>query len=352
MLPTLKDVKLRGQTVLVRTDYNVPMQDGKITNDLRIRASLPTLEYLFSHGAKKVIIISHLGRPDGRDPKFSLQPIATRLGELLKDHPVSFINDVSGPDVEEAVHNTKNGGILLLENLRFFSGEKANSSDFAAGIIESTHASLFVQDGFAVLHRAHASTSAIARDLPSVAGLLVEKEVSTLSKLLKQPTHPFLVIIGGAKVEDKQPLIDHFLTISDHIFVGGKIACDGYTSTHQAITTADDFLSDQEGNRRDIGPDSTAKLLSLIDQSKTIFWNGLLGQAENPQFAVASTKTAEAIGHKKAVTVIGGGDTTGFVENLQATDPSLSYSLLSTGGGATLEFLLNGTLPGLEALEN
>lgn len=350
---TIKDIKPRGKIVLVRTDYNVPMKDGEIMSGLRIRASLPTLNYLLDHGAKKVIIISHLGRPEGRDEKLSLRPIAEHLGKLLENHPVSFVDDVSGPDVEAAVKKVKKGGVLVLENLRFFPGEKQNSPDFSQEIIESTHADYFVQDGFAVLHRAHASTSAIARDLPSVAGLLVEKEVSTLSKLIKSPEHPFLVIIGGSKIEDKQPLIDHFTKIADHVFVGGKIAADGYVSKDKKIIVAEDFVTDDEGNRLDIGPKSLEKILALVAEAKTILWNGTLGYAEDPQYAVASTKVAEAIGNKPdATTIIGGGDTTGFVENLQKSDPSLSYSLVSTGGGATLEFLLNGTLSGLEALDN
>lgn len=355
MLPykTIKDIKPRGKTILVRTDYNVPLKDGKITSDLRIRSSLPTLDYLFDHGAKKIIIISHLGRPEGRDKTLSLKPISERLGKLLDNHPVSFIDDVSGPDVEAAVKKVKKGGVLVLENLRFFPGEKKNSPDFAQEIIESTHADYFVQDGFAVLHREHASTSAIARDLPSVAGLLVEKEVSTLSRLTVNPKHPFLVIIGGAKVADKEPLISHFIKIADNIFVGGKIATDGYKSTNKKVIIADDFVKDDAGNCLDIGPNSLKKLLELISDAKTILWNGTLGYTEDPRYAVASIKVAEAIGDMSdATTIIGGGDTTGFIENLKKSNPSLSYTLISTGGGATLEFLLNGTLPGLDALED
>ena len=350
---TVKDIKFRGKTVLVRVDYNVPLKDGEITSDLRIRASLPTIEYLLKNGAKKVILMSHLGRPEGRDRSLSLRPIADRLAELLEDTPVDFIDDVSGPDVEAAVRKMKPGSVLLLENLRFFPGEEKNSSDFAGGIIESTHADLFVQDGFAVMHRAHASTSAITRDLPSVAGLLVEKEITGLDKLIKNPKPPVLVIIGGAKVSDKQPLIDRFLDLSDHIAVGGKIAADGYAPTSEKIYIAEDFKTDPEGVKRDIGEISTEKILSLVEEAKTILWNGTLGETEKPEFAKSSIKVAEAIGHKPdATTVIGGGDTAGFVENLQKTDDSLSYSLVSTGGGAALEYLLNGTLPGLEALED
>ena len=350
--PTVKDIKFRNKTMLVRTDYNVPLKDGKITSDLRIRASLPTLEYLFENGAKRVIIMSHLGRPEGRDKSLSLKPIAKRLGELLPDHPVSFIDDVSGPDVEAAVRKVKKGGILMLENLRFFRGEEANSADFAGGIIESTHADYFVQDGFAVLHRAHASTSAIAHDLPSVAGLLVEKEVTSLMKLTDSPKHPFLVIIGGSKVADKQPLVDRFAKLADDIYVGGKIASDGYESKSKRIHVAQSFREDNDFLYKDISYSETDKVVDLINHSKTILWNGVLGEVENPDFMKSSVEVARAMGHKKdAVTIVCGGDTSGFVESRMTLDDSLSYTLVSTGGGASLEFLLNGTLPGLDALE-
>ena len=229
---TVKDVKVRNQNVLVRVDYNVPMENGKITDDLRIRASLPTLEQLIKKGARRIILISHLGRPEGKKvPELSLKPVAERLAELLTDQKVGFVDDVSGPDVEEAVKKTPVGGILVLENLRFFPGEEKNSSEFAREIAETTGADLFVQDGFAVIHRAHASTDAITKELPSVAGFLVEKEVTELDKLLTSPAHPFVIIIGGAKVDDKQPLIDKLSPLADAIFVGGKIAADAIHPT-------------------------------------------------------------------------------------------------------------------------
>ena len=201
---TIKDINFKGQVVLVRVDYNVPMKDGKITDDLRIRASIPTLQYLREHGAKKIILISHLGRPEGRDKSLSLKPVSTQLGKLISD--VSFVDDVSGPDVEEAVERVGKGGILLLENLRFYPGEEKNSDDFIREIIDATGAEVFVQDGFAVVHRAHASTNAVANHLPVYAGLLLEKEIVNLSKVTEKPDRPLLLIIGGAKVDDKQPL--------------------------------------------------------------------------------------------------------------------------------------------------
>lgn len=350
---TIKDIKFKGKTVLVRVDYNVPLKDGKITSDLRIKASLPTLEYLISGGAKKIILISHLGRPEGtKVSELSLKPVAGALADLVSV-PVTFISDVSGPDVEEGIKKAPKGSIVLLENLRFWPGEEKNSSDFAREIVESVNADFFVQDGFAVIHRAHASTDAITRELPSVAGLLVEKEVSVLSSAISNPKKPVLVIIGGAKVEDKQPLIDKFLPIADKIYVGGKIASDGYKPNSEKIVVAADFKTDSEGNKLDISDSDTEKLLELVAGAKTIVWNGVLGKVEDKPFDEASLKLAEAIGVRDDLTsVICGGDTAGYVENLIETRPELKYSLVSTGGGASLELLSGLELPGLEALED
>ena len=351
---TIRDINFNNKTVLVRTDYNVPLKDGEVVSDLRLRASLPTINYLLEHGAKKVILMSHLGRPDGvRNPELSLAPVAKVLQRLLPDKTVQFIGDVSGPDVEDAVKALPAGGVLLLENLRFFPGEEKNSPDFAAEIAQSTHADLFVQDGFAVIHRAHASTDAITKDLPSVAGLLVEKEVSTLTNVSEQPTAPVLVIIGGAKVDDKQPLIDHFLDKAETIAVGGKIAADGYTASNDKIYVATDFAENDEGAKLDIGPDSTAHIVELVNAAKTIIWNGVLGLVEEPEFAKSSLAVARAIGHREGITsVICGGDTAGFAENLAEKESDLHYTLVSTGGGASLELLSNLPLPGLDALED
>ena len=350
---TIKDIKFKGKTVLVRVDYNVPLKDGKITSDLRIKASLPTLEYLISGGAKKIVLISHLGRPEGKKvPELSLKPVAEALSKLVSV-PVSFVSDVSGPDVEEGVKKAPKGSIVLLENLRFWPGEEKNSSDFAREIVESVNADFFVQDGFAVIHRAHASTDAITRELPSAAGLLVEKEVSVLSSAISNPKKPVLVIIGGAKVEDKQPLIDKFLPIADKIYVGGKIASDGYKPNSEKIVVAADFKTDSEGNKLDISDSDTEKLLELVAGAKTIVWNGVLGKVEDKPFDEASLKLAEAIGVRDDLaSVICGGDTAGYVENLIETRPELKYSLVSTGGGASLELLSGLELPGLEALED
>lgn len=346
---TIKDVNVKNKVVLMRVDYNVPMQDGAVAEDLRIRASLPTIELLREKGANKIILISHLGRPEGRDKNLSLAPVAKALGEMIPQ--VAFINDVSGPDVEAAVDKLPKGGILLLENLRFFAGEEKNSDDFIREIIESTGAELFVQDGFAVVHRAHASTSAVANHLPVYAGLLVEKEVVNLKKVMEKPARPLLMIIGGSKVEDKEPLIAKFKTIADQIVVGGKIAADGYKASDK-VYVAEDFDEDSTGAKLDVGPVSTAKIASYITDAKTIIWNGLMGKAEDPAYATASTIVAEMMGEKEdAETIICGGDTTGFVEALSEEHPNLKYSLVSTGGGAALEFLLGKELPGLSVIE-
>lgn len=345
------DIKLRGQTVLVRVDYNVPMKDGEVTDDLRIRASFPTLELLAKKGARRIVLISHLGRPEGKKvPELSLRPVADRLKALLPEKKVFFVDDVSGPEVEDAVESLPVGGILLLENLRFFPGEEQNSAEFAKEIVDATHADLFVQDGFAVVHRAHASTEAITKELPSVAGLLLEKEVNALSKVAESPAHPFIVVIGGAKVDDKQPLIDKFGPIADQIVVGGKIAADGYTSALKNVYVAEDFVGP---NKMDLGEVSTEKIINYVKNAKTVLWNGLLGAAENPEYAGSSTALATTLGEEKnLVSVICGGDTSGFVENLQEKHKNLQYSLVSTGGGAALELLCGEPMPGIESLDD
>ena len=349
-MKTIKDINVKNKTVLVRVDYNVPLKDGKVESDLRIRASLPTLTYLRENGAKKIILISHLGRPEGKDKSLSLRPAADALAKLISD--VSFIDDVSGPDVESAVDKLKNGAILLLENLRFFPGEEKNSEDFINEIIDTVGADLYVQDGFAVIHRAHASTDAVKNRLPVYAGLLLENEIKNLDLAIKNPTHPVLLIIGGAKVEDKQPLIDKFLKQADQIVVGGKIAADGYQPNSEKIYVAEDFDENAEGKKLDIGPLSANKIADYIKGAKTIIWNGLLGYAEDPAYATSSTIAAVAIGeNSNASSIICGGDTAGFVENLMESHKNLNYTLISTGGGASLEYLLGNPLPGLEAIE-
>lgn len=371
---TIRDIDVEGKIILVRTDYNVPLvpieageleqaavvvnpagdRQSQIASDLRIRASLPTIKFLLEHKAAKIVLMSHLGRPEGkRDQSLSLRIVAEKLAELLPGVAVNFVDEVSGPEVEMAMEDLPDGGILLLENLRFSPEEEANSEDFAREIVDSTHAELFVQDGFAVVHRAHASTDAITQILPSVAGLLLEKEVKTLTEVTEAPAHPFVVLIGGAKVADKQPLIDKFLPLADTIYVGGKIAAYGYQSDNDKVIVADDFDEDGTGDKLDIGPVSTAKLVELLQSAQTVLWNGVLGKVEDAAYATSSTIVAKVLGENPKVTsVICGGDTAGFVENLSADEPDLHFSLVSTGGGAALELLSGQALPGVDGLED
>jgi phosphoglycerate kinase len=373
-MKTLKDIDVKDKIVLVRTDYNVPLKDGRVESDLRIRASLPTIEHLKEQGAKKIILMSHLGRPKGWDDELSLRPVAERLKALLssgrsgalaqvllpqKTMPstasssprVQFVDRIAGEEVKQTVEDLPEGGILLLENLRFDSREKENSSELAREIIESTGSEVFVQDGFAVTHRAHTSTDAVTKLLPSVAGKLVEKEVAGLSKVLTDPERPLVAIIGGAKVEDKSPLIEKFEQLADKILVGGKIAADGYKADSGKIYVAEDFDLDAEGMKLDIGPLSAGKILEELKGAKTVLWNGVLGKVEDPAFSTSTELVAKFLGeHSEITSVICGGDTAGFVEELMEKNPELDYSLVSTGGGAALVLLTGGEMPGLAAL--
>lgn len=349
-MKTINDIDVKNKNVLVRVDYNVPMKDGKITDDLRIRASLPTINKLIEKGANKIILISHLGRPEGKfTPGLSLSPVWKQLIKLLPDQKIGHY-DLPKPG--EKVTEYSDVNIILLENLRFDPREEANDKDFIKNIIDSCDADIYVQDGFAVVHRAHASTDAVKEFLPVYAGLLVEKEIINLEKIIKNPTHPVLLIIGGAKVDDKYPLIDKFSKIADHIVVGGKIAADGYETNNPKIYVAEDFDENAEGKKLDIGPVSTAKIADFINESKTVIWNGLLGYAEDPAFATSSTIVAKLIGEKPELdSIICGGDTAGFVENLMKDNKNLNYALVSTGGGAAIEFLIGKELPGIKAIK-
>lgn len=350
-MKTIRDVDVKDKIVLVRVDYNVPVEKGKVTSDLRIKASLPTINYLLENGAKRVVLISHLGRPEGKlTPETTLSPVAKALKKLLPEQ--KEIGFYSLPEKGDKINIPEFVKVAMLENLRTDEGEEANSEDFIKNIVDAVGAEVYVQDGFAVIHRAHASTDAISKFLPVYAGFLLEKEIAGLKAVLDNPTKPVLLIIGGAKVEDKQPLIDKFVDIAEHIFVGGKIAADGYKSDNPKVIVADDFDENENGDKLDIGPVSTGKLSELINEANTIIWNGLLGYAEDPAYATSSTIAAELIGEKEgATTVICGGDTTGFVENLKKDHKNLEYTLVSTGGGAALEFLLGKKLPGLKSIK-
>ncbi len=399
---TIRDVPIAHKTVLVRADYNVPQrEDGSISDDLRIRASLPTLQYLLKDGCK-VVIMSHLGRPEGREEKFSLKPVATRLGELL-GQSVQFVDDCIGDNVFQAVKNAPTGSIIVLENLRFYKEEEADDHEFAKQLAHDSHAQYFVQDGFGVVHRAHASTHAITLCLPSVSGFLLEKEYVTITDAMEHPQRPLVAVIGGAKISDKIGVIERFVEKADQIIIGGAMANtflrykgvnigkskveDDQNETLQRIYDAatrkvgdqvDNFLQlpsdvavsdsiDEHAGRRnvainaisendivlDIGDESIDRMVKTVADAGTVIWNGTLGYAELQQFSHGSARLALSLATQKDKTtsIIGGGDTADFVLKWDA-DGGASFTHVSTGGGASLELMAGEKLPGIESLLN
>jgi len=389
---TIKDLKLDNKKVLIRVDYNVSLNNRfKIADDTRIKQTIPTLLYLLKKNCA-LILIAHLGRPEGKiNRKLSLKPLAKYLEKIL-NRKVDFCSDYLSKEGREKIKKIKPGQIILLENLRFHKEEKANDAKFAkklAGLAE-----VFVNDGFGVSHRRHASTTGVTMFLPSVAGLLLEKEIDIFSKVLKKPKHPFVSIIGGAKTETKIKLINKLLEKSDFVILGGCIAntflkARGYNVgkskiDKQAVKTAkhliwkaarmktslmmptDAVLGTLETGyvngveptesinpklqMLDIGPRSEAEFGNLIANAGTIIWNGPMGVAEKKEFSHGTTFIYYAIAqNKKAFSIVGGGETLACLpkkEYLQA------ISHLSTGGGAMLEFIEKGTLPGIEALQD
>lgn len=397
---TINTVPLEGQTVLLRADYNVPLKsDGTIDDDFRIRASLPTIQKLLADGCK-VVIISHLGRPDGRDLSLSLEPIAQRLAEYLGES-VRFVDQTIGDKVSMAIKRAPKRSVVVLENLRFYAEEEANDADFAAKLAKASGARYFVQDGFGVVHRAHASTAAITHYLPSVAGLLLAKEYTTITGAMKSPKRPLVAVMGGAKVADKIDVIKEFITVADTIIIGGAmantfLAYKGYPlgkSKFEADETAvideiykavrakvgdahvDDFLvlpSDvavaqeisEQAERRivsadsigaddialDIGDASIERAIAIVAEAQTVVWNGTLGYAELANFAHGSARLALTLAtHPQITSIIGGGDTADFVLNWDARRGD-SFTHVSTGGGASLELMAGEKLPGIESL--
>lgn len=396
---TIKDVPIQGKTVLVRADYNVPLaKDGSISDDLRIRASIPTIEYLLKQRCK-VVIMSHLGRPEGRDASQSLEPIAARLSELLGKE-VIFVDDCKGDKVVQAVKKASPHAVVLLENLRYYPEEEANDETFAKDIAKSTGARYFVQDGFGVVHRAHASTDAITHYIPAVAGLLLEREYATITAAMSHPKRPLIAVMGGAKVSDKITVIEKLITVADRIVIGGAMANtflkykgynvgsskveDGqddvlaniYTAAHEKSQgKADDFImlpadvavaneiTDKAERRTvsindvaqkdiilDIGDQAIANMITAIDGAATVIWNGTLGYAELPAFAHGSARLALELATKPSITsIIGGGDTADFVLKWDGNGGK-SFTHVSTGGGASLELMAGKKLPGVESL--
>ena len=388
-MKTIDDCAVAGLRVLVRADLNVPLDGGRVADDGRIRASLPTLTALTTRGAR-VIVCAHLGRPGGKpDPRYSLAPVAARLGELLGERV-----ELVGPAAHAAVAALRPGGLVMLENLRFNAAE-TSKDDAQRGLFAdrlAELADLYVADGFGAMHRRHASVYDVALRLPHAAGYLVQAEVTALSQLTADIRRPYVVVLGGAKVTDKFDAIGSMITTADRILIGGAMAfpflaarggkvgaslfeagqvdaAGGYldraapgqielpsdvitaaervAGTPHQVVAADAIPPDQMG--LDIGPESAARFAASITEAKTVFWNGPMGVFELAPYAEGTRAVAQAITGSDAFTVVGGGDTGAAIRALGFTDGAFGY--VSTGGGASLEFIEGKTLPGLTALE-
>ena len=393
MKKTIKDIDVKGKRVVVRCDFNVPMQDGAITDDNRIVAALPTIKYLVENGAK-IVLMSHMGRPKG-EPKmeFTLAPVAKRLEELL-GQPVKFIScpEVVNDEVKEAAAALADGEVMLLENVRFRKEETDNDAGFAKEL--ASLGEIFVQEAFGTAHRAHASTAGIADYLPAVSGFLIEKEVKFLGSAVENPERPFVAIMGGAKVGDKIPVIENLLQKVDTLIIGGGMAYTFFKSMGleigKSILDADnielagkllekaeamgvkmlipvdtvcaaDFDNDAETlicdrdaipadmEGLDIGPKTVELYKEALKDAKTIVWNGPMGVFEMPNFAKGTKAIAEILAESDAITIIGGGDSAAAAEQFGLAD---KMTHISTGGGASLEFLEGKVLPGIAVIED
>lgn len=386
---SVRDINVSGKKVFVRVDFNVPLQDGAITDDTRIRETLPTIRYLIEQGAR-IILASHLGRPKGKVvEEMRLAPAGERLAELL-GKPVKLAKEAIGSDVQALVDGLSDGEILLLENVRFYEGEEKNDPELAKAF--ASLADIYVNDAFGAAHRAHASTEGIAHYIPAVSGLLMEKELEVLGKALHTPDRPFTAIIGGAKVKDKIDVIDNLMNIADNIIIGGGLAytflkARGYEIGKSLvdnekldlalsfiekakakgvnflmpvdIVVTDDFSADANTNivdidgipadweGIDIGPKTRELFASTIRESKLVVWNGPMGVFEIEPFSHGTRAVAEACAETSAYTIIGGGDSAAAVEKFQLAD---KMDHISTGGGASLEFMEGKALPGVVAL--
>jgi len=389
----LTDGEVRGKRALVRVDFNVPLDDeGRITDDTRIRAALPTLELLLDRGAR-LVILSHLGRPKGKpEAKYSLQPVAKRLAELLK-RPVNFVESTDSDEAQQATHVLKPGQVLLLENTRFLGGEETNDPRLARALAEL--GDCFVNDAFGAAHRAHASTAGVAEHLrPAVAGLLMQKELDYLGGALDNPKKPFVAILGGSKISGKIDVIEKLLPKVDGLLIGGAMACTFYKAMGletgkslvepERVEMAKDLMAragtrltlphdalvapslDQPKAARpvsknaipkdqamyDIGPQTAASYSRAIASARTVMWNGPMGVFETPPFDAGTRAVAQAMAAataKGATTIVGGGDSASACAEAGLDD---KMSHVSTGGGASLEFLEGKALPGVEALDD
>lgn len=385
---TIDDIDPRGKRVLVRVDFNVPIEDGKVQDDTRITAALPTIQNLLDRGAA-VVLCSHLGRPkDKPEEKYSLRPVAEYL-KTLTTAPVTFVEECVGPRAEAAAKILKPGEILVLENTRFYPGETKNDPGMAKQL--ASLADMYVNDAFGSAHRAHASTEGVARHLPAVAGLLMEREIRYLGQALADPRRPFVAILGGAKVSDKIEVIRNLLTKADHLLIGGGMAntffkAQGYEMADSlveadAVATAKDLLTEggdklhlpidlviadkfEEGAQHkvvpvgdvpvgwrvlDIGPKTVNEFSKLVTEAGTVVWNGPMGVFEMAPFAKGTFALAEAVATSKADSIVGGGDS---VSALQQSGLAEKITHISTGGGASLEMLEGKVLPGLAALQD
>jgi phosphoglycerate kinase len=383
---SVKDLDVGGKRVLVRVDFNVPVKDGVVTDDTRIRRALPTIRHLLAEGAHPVLI-SHLGRPKGEpDPKYAMDPVAARLGELL-DEPVKKLDAAVGPEVEEALDDWDGRGVVLLENSRFYAGETENDPDFADQL--ASLADLYVDDAFGAAHRAHATTVGVAERLPAAAGLLLEEEIDYLDAVLENPERPFVAILGGAKVSDKLGVIESLLGTADSLLVGGAMCFTFFKALGYEIGNSlveDDYLEEArrlmgEADERlilpvdvvvadameddvetetvpvdaipagqlglDIGHDTVALFERHIADARTIFWNGPMGVFEIDAFARGTEGVAKAVADSGATSVVGGGDSVAAVNKL-GLEGEMSH--ISTGGGASLEYVEGKELPGVAVL--
>lgn len=388
---TLQDVQVQGKKILCRVDLNVPMQNGTVTDDTRIRAVVPTVQYLVEQGAK-VILVSHFGRPKGQAvEELRLDPVAKKLGEILHKQ-IHKVDEVYGEQVNKAIDDLQNGDILMLENVRFEAGEEANEAYLIDAFAQM--ADIYVNDAFGTSHRAHASTAGVAEKLPAVAGLLMEKEIAVLSKALEHPERPFTAIIGGSKVKDKINVIENFLDIVDNLIIGGGLACtflkakgfeigdslleadkidlakqfmekaeakgvQFYIQTDAVI--ADAFKEDASyqtvaANQipegwmcLDIGPETAATYRDIILDSQLVIWNGPMGVFEMEPSSEGTKAVAKALADTSGYTIIGGGDSAAAVEQFGFAE---AMDHISTGGGASLEFMEGKELPGIKALDD